>query len=396
MATGLVSSYNINNNFELILSQNFLHLKDKNETATITVTTPSNGKIFALSSDMNKIFVSVTNNIISIKVLDYITSAIIAVGQTMGTGKYANIQPKTKNIYVINIDNILNNNSWATISAIAQQGLGSTYWSIGDTKSILLNGNIGEGFTANNINLNVFILHFNYPYYSEYSFNDPTLIRSEDNNIIFGGFKDTNNKDIALDDQYYNQASQTGKLYFNMSHWGYPGYGIGWKSSDLRYDILGAVSIAPDGYGTSHTANVGYNATTTIFSNPKANTLLAALPNDLRAVLRLWSRCLDIGDVLSGNDYVERIQRCIDAISLLAEFEVLGTNINASKYEQNYQEQMEYYRLGNSTDKNRYRSPSLLAYWWLASVDVTTSHFCIGRYTQYPDNCYSIAPAFKI
>lgn len=73
----------------------------------------------------------------------------------------------------------LNDNSWTTISKIAQTGNGDTYWDIGDMKEIVLNGNIGDYLTLNNYITNVFILDFNYPLNK--------II--PDNNIIFGGFK---------------------------------------------------------------------------------------------------------------------------------------------------------------------------------------------------------------
>ena len=40
-------------------------------------------------------------------------------------------------------DAILNNNSWTLISIIASTGLAENYWSIGDTKEIVLNGTAG-------------------------------------------------------------------------------------------------------------------------------------------------------------------------------------------------------------------------------------------------------------
>lgn len=187
-----------------------------------------------------------------------------------------------------------------------------------------------------------------------------------ENNIIWSGFKDSNDVDVALVDTLYytSSPSQTtkGNKYFNMSHWGDSIY-YGWKGSDFHYDILGATSIQPDGYGSKRTNTVGtisagynnyyavgYNATSTTLTNPNENTLLATLPSELRNNLRLFSRWIDLFE-----NYVEEdvnvnitIEETIDAVTLLAETEIYGTRYAQNLYESNSQTQMEYYATGNA------------------------------------------------
>ena len=221
--------------------------------------------------------------------------------------------------------------------------------------------------------------------------------RVAENNIIWGGFKDNNGKDIALVDSNYDKTSTNGIMYFNMNYWGNINYG-GWKGCDLRYDILGATSTQPSDYGTNHTtACVGYDATSATLTNPKANTLLAALSADFRNVLRLWSRWID---AIGNNSNVDtNIKETVDTVTLLTEFEVFGTRRYANQYEQNYQSQMEYYRLGNSNIKYKYNDSSNKVWRWLASPGYNDVHCFCGADTSSCNYSASwsgaVAPAFK-
>jgi len=142
----------------------------------------------------------------------------------------------------------------------------------------------------------------------------------------------TDGVDVALVDSKYGTNSTDGTICFNMSHKttatsgeGQYGYNHGgWRGSDLRYDILGATNTAPSQYNTDKNAsNIGYNADGTEFANPKANTMLQALPSDLRNVMRLWKRYVDaIGGASNEN---ANVIETIDAISLLTESEIFDT-----------------------------------------------------------------------
>ena len=402
MAVGITQLAQSPNIFELTVNKNFVWL-DKNNSDTVTVTTPSDGKIYVLSSANNVISATINANVITLKALKY-GSAIITVSQDIGTGDYINKTPASKNIFVTNIDSMLENNSWEAISDVSQSGTGSNYWSIGDVKSITLNGNIGDYFTADNLNLNIFILHFNYPSHDKIN-----------NNIIFSGFKNNKLRDIFLNDSLVDNNDVYTKdidgLRWSMNHWDNlsitgNNYG-GWKGCDLRYDILGATSISPSDYGTMHTtACIGYNATQDTINNPISNTLMSILPNDFRSVLQLWDRYIDAKGNMSNTE--SGIEKTIDAITLLTEFEVFGTCIYSNSYEQNYQIQVDYYRLGKSQHRVSYNydyqnnSNSHNFTWILASPCILDNYrYCVVYYGSNGVGMQAfwstgIVPAFKV
>lgn len=311
-----------------------------NGIVTLTATDTSGYAVFGIPEPTNipeAWTVSCTDGIVS----DYTTINIENYGQN-------------ELIKLSYISSILNDNRWHWISDASKEGIADTYWDVGDCKEIILNGTIGQ-LEFNNETVCVFILDFNHP------INKTT----PDNNIIWGGFKSslTNGIDIALCDSVYDSTPITnGTKYFNMNHWGNYNYG-GWKGSDFRYDILGATSNAPSGYTSApNTSRTGYNATETTINNPVTNTLMAALPNDFRAVLRLWNRYIDFkGNRSNTNNNCATTT--IDAISLLTEYEVFGTKVYANIYEEDHQKQMTYYSVGNSSLKYKHNNTSSHAHW---------------------------------
>ena len=313
----------------------------------------------------------------------------------------SNNQVKATSIsFLPEIGKALNDYTWEEISRISQAGLGDIYFDIGECKKIILNGTIGGDLGLSNYNTYVFILDFNHPINKTIS----------DNNIIFGGFKDAlvGGIDIVLcGSKYGNFSFRENQKYFNMNHYGTNGGNYstnfgGWKGCDFRYDILGATSTPPSIYGTAvkTTANIGYNATETTIANPNSNTLMAALPSDFRAVLRLWNRYIDsVG--CAGNKDVNCSTPTIDAgISLLAEYEIFGIRQKANNYEQNHQKQMTYYKNGNSVLKYKHNAKSTAATWWVSSPYYASYRdFCTVRddgISYYSSYLYGLAPTFKV
>lgn len=304
----------------------------------------------------------------------------------------------------------LNDTPWFRISEIAQQGIGDTYWAIGDCKEIILNGNIGDYFTADNLNVYIYILDFNHPV-------NKTIA---DNNIIFGGFKKQYEtlKSIALCDSNYpkyhsHPPNNSVMKDFTINHAGgyVQTYG-GWKATDIRYDILGSTNIQPSNYLSDRYSSsnpIGYDgdisaATTNIIPN----TLMSTLPADFRSVLRPYSRYIDNKGGGSNND--SDITLCIDMIFLLSYTEVFGSDgatIWPNQYEQNHQNQMAYYANGNFISK--YCSNDIIhqAEVLLATPEQNATYFCaidsniLGGdnssqgiiYTNEPGG---LAPAFKV
>ena len=136
----------------------------------------------------------------------------------------------------------------------------------------------------------------------------------------------------------------------------------GWKGCDLRYDILGSTNT-----------NNG-DPTSTCATSPVANTLMAALPADLRTVMKPATKYTD--NKGGGSLSPSNVTATQDYLPLLAEFEVYGAKSYASIYEQDYQEQYAYYANGNSKVKYRQSSTGSAAIWWCRSPTLAANAFC--------------------
>lgn len=376
----------------ITLSKNSVSLDATTTSDTVTVTRLGDGAISVESSDTSVVTVSLSGDTITVTEVDE-GSATITVSVAEGTNYLATSQIISATVQFIPA---LNDATWEQISQVAQAGEGDLYWDIGDKKEIVLNGQIGGYLTLNNFSTYVFILDFNHP------INKTTAM----SNIIFGGFKTSDNIDIALCDSGYSSPHSSGK-YFNLNHVGgssspyNTNYG-GWKGCDFRYDILGAVETPPSPYDAAKTTNTtGSNATISAIISPVSNTLMAALPSDFRSALRLWDRYIDAKGNSSNTD--SNIQKTVDAITLLAEFEIFGARTYANQYEQNHQQQMTYYKNGNSKIKYKHSDTSFtVIYWWESSAYYgNANHFCV----VHPDgtaadnrsrNSYGVAPAFLV
>lgn len=292
------------------------------------------------------------------------------------------------------VSKTLDDNSWEVISKVSDADLGANFWSVGDTKSVHVKGTVGT--LEIDETLWVYILGFNH--------NSDI----EGNGITFGGFKtaQTGGKDVCIVDANYNKNSFTGALWFNLNHWGTDSspyntnYG-GWKGCDARYDILGSTNQKPDGYGSTPTTDrVGYDAPTNTATSPVANTLMAALPSDLRTVMKPITKYTD--NKGNSSSILENITTSVDYLPLLSEFEIFGERSYANQFEQNYQKQYAYFVAGNSKVKYRHSSNSSTAFWWERSPDANgVGYFCsVGASgsTSHGISHYSsgLAPAFMV
>ena len=302
---------------------------------------------------------------------------------------------------------VLEDCSWSQISQVSALGIGGAVFDIGDTKSVAVSGTVGT--LALDTTLYVFILGFNHN------------AAIEGSGISFGCFKSagTNGKDVVLVDSKYGSYSRDGTKYFNMNHWtSGTGYGFnygGWKGCDLRYDILGSTKTQPSGYGSEPTASrVGYDAATNTATSPVSNTLMAALPSDLRAVMKPITKYTDNVGGGAGDGVAANVSSSVDYLPLLSEYEVFGdTAMNweyegevddwhcANSAEYTYQKQYDYYANGNSTVRRRHTSSST-AHWWERSPNYYYSGGFCGVGTDgspatagaaYSDG---VAPAFLV
>lgn len=228
------------------------------------------------------------------------------------------------------------NSSWDDIKAISDAGTAASYFAPGDTKSITLNGTVGT-LVLNNLQVDAFILGINHN------------ASREGSNRIHWAIGKIGGTLIALCDSGYNSNYTDGNKRFNMNHWGNYNRG-GWKGCDLRYDILGSTNRAPSGYGSAAQAGrVGYDPSSyDIVNSPVANTLMAAMPQAVRKVMKTVTKYTDNVGNASG-DTAGNVTASVDYFFLLAEHEVYGGNRTyANSYEKNYQVQYDYFKAGNS------------------------------------------------
>ena len=261
----------------------------------------------------------------------------------------------------LSVDPVLNNNSWETISKVSQMGLAAQYWSVGDTKTITLNGKVGNT-TFSNLSVDAFILGFNHNSGKEGS-----------NRIHFQIGKTTSGKDIAFCSDYGGSGSSQGfKMNLSDTTAG------GWKDSYGRKTLLG-------NSGTP--------------TSPPANSFMAALPADLRAVMKTVTKYTDN---TGGGDASGAVTATTDYLFLLSEFEVQGARSRANQYEQNYQAQYDYYKAGNSKVKYRHDDTGTAVYHWCRSAHYNhSSYFCLvtsegNAFSYFADYSLGLAPGFCV
>ena len=375
----------------MTLSASAVTLNSAALTAEVTVTRPGDGAITASSSNTGVATVSVSGNKVTIKHVNQTTgTATITIKVAAGTNHTA---PADKTVAVtaqfMPTKKALNDQTWAEIRQVSDAGQGSSYWSVGDRKAVLVNGTVGT--LAVNQTLYVYILGFNHN------------SAKEGNGIQFGTFKTalSGGTDVCLVDGSYNSYKTDGSKIFNMNHWGNYNYG-GWKACDLRYDILGSTNKAPVNYGKARaTSDTGYDAPTNTATSPVANTLMAALPADLRAVMKPITKYTD--NKGNSSDVAANVTSSLDYLPLLAEQEIFGGNRTYSnQYEKNSQVQYAYYSAGNSKVKYRHSATGSTAYWWERSPYYDSNYtFC---YVTTSGNAGSnsagyssgLAPAFMV
>lgn len=282
--------------------------------------------------------------------------------------------------------------TWEQIRDISDAGVAADYFSVGDTKAITVRGTVGT--LSVNATYYVYIIGIDH--------NESI----EGRGITFGTFKTaaSGGVDVALtDSKYGNTDYSSGAKYFNMNHWVAYNYG-GWKGCDLRYDILGSTNVAPSSYGASSpsTSRAGSDASETCATNPVANTLMAALPADLRAVMKPMTIYTDNVSAAGDSYTAAEVTASVDYLPLLSQFEVLGKTEQANSYEKNKQAQYDYYKAGNSKVKNKHNATSTKINWQLRSP----SYYGYGAFCiVYTDGTYAtssggqpraIAPIFRV
>ena len=344
----------------ITLSASSLSLTYPKTSGTITVTRPGSGTVTASSGSTNIATVSVSGTTITVTA-KATGSATITVNVGADTN-YTAPSSKTFTVAVTLVSKTLSSNSWAVIKAVSDAGQGANYWSVGDTKRITLNGKVGA-YTFSNFNVDVFILGFNHN------------SSKEGSNRIHFQIGKVSGKAVALCDSQYNGSGSSAMFHMNSSD----SNSGGWNGSYMRKTLLGN-SNTPD--------------------STLENSLMAALPSDLLAVMKTVTKYTD--NTGGGSNSSGNVTATADYLFLLAEFEVFGTRYWANQYEQNSQKQYDYYKAGNSRVAYNHSAVSTAVWWWLRSANYYYSNiFCDvntdGSYNGY--NAYysaGLRPGFAV
>lgn len=359
----------------LTVSPNSIELSPSNLSDTFTIGGNHDGTISVVSNNTGIATVSRSGNTVTVNNVNQTTgNTTITVSCTAGTNYTA---PSSQSVTVEAkfVSSVLNENDWSVIKSVADASQGANYWAVGDRKAVTVNGTVGT--QAINGTYYVYILGF-----------DHNSSR-EGTGITFGTFKTalSGGTDICLVDSHYNDYSTGGQKWFNMNHSSNTNSG-GWKGCDLRYDVLGSTNSNNNDAGT------------TTATSPVSGTLMAALPSDLRAVMKPMNIYTD--NTGGGSNTASYVTKSVDYLPLLAEYEIFGTRSYANSAEQNYQAQYQYYKNGNSKVKYRHSSTSSTAYWWERSPYYTGgANFCFVN-TNGSANAtsarysFGLAPAFRV
>lgn len=252
------------------------------------------------------------------------------------------------------------------IQAIAQSGLAASYWSVGDTVGITLNGTVGA-LTFSNETYYAFIIGFNHNSSIEGS-----------NTIHFQFGKNSDGDDIVFVDSKCDEKIIEGHGFCMNPDYHEGGINSGgWESSYMRQTICPA--------------------------------FLSAMPSAWQSVIKACPKYSDnTGDGSTGNSASDAATATSDKIWLLAECEVFGKDYGydedqgyANYTEADYLEQYPYYAGGTGHQKQNHTDGTHTR-WWLRSVrarsgssfvDVLESGAVMTRSSLYSEG---FAPGFMV
>lgn len=344
-------------------------------TQTVTV----NGVL----SDETKQAIWPTPKIASMSAWD--TASIKAVNQDFNSLTFQCQKKPTSNIYGyalimgVNpkgtlIPKKLNNCSWELISDLSASGELQNYFKVGDSKKITINGKVGNT-VFNNVDIELFIVGFDH---------NQELESPGEHRTHFQMGKINGIPVCLIDDMYAEliENQNLGPGYFCMNET--RTNAGGWESSQMRSIILGGDSTP---------------------KNPKKNTLMATLPQELRNVMKPVTKYTD--NVGFGIDYKESsVTATTEYLTLFGAYEYLpigGSTNQANKYEkykqkpyelldENYPMKYEAYET-QTIDRNRST--------WTRSASLYGERFCNtnkdgGLYNSVADESLGIAPLLFI
>lgn len=305
----------------LSISPTSLTLNTSNPTGKITVTRAGNGTITAESSNTGIVTVSVSGNEVTVNNVNQTSgSATVTIKVSAGTNHTAP-GSKTCEITAAFVSSVLNDNDWATIRQVSDNGQGQNYWSIGDRKAEPLNGTVGS-LTLNGTYY-PFIVDFDHNKSKE-SPNAHTITFQFAKSALTGG------ADIAFVDGSYNSTGSSAAFRMNTTNTN----SGGWTGSYMKKTLMPAFK--------------------------------SACSAALRAVIKPVTIYSD--NVGGGSNTASNVTASSEEFYLPAEFEVHGARSYANSAEQNYQTQLAYYKAGNSKVKYKHNATGTAAGVWCRSA----------------------------
>ena len=248
------------------------------------------------------------------------------------------------------VDTTLNGNSWADIQTIIKNGKAASYWSVGDTKTIKLNGTAGTA-TYSNLEVKVFILGFDH--------NSST----EGTNRVHFMIGKIGSTHVAFCDSKYEDVNPSGGYTMTEN----TGDTCDWYSSYMRNTIL----------------------------NGSTNSFYTILPSDLKAVISTvpkWS---------PSSGEANHFTRANDTLFIPSYYEVCGYSSAVNYNENGFMKQYDYFKNGNSTYVYKHTDTSTQIWYHTRTLSVSTSTFVaikgIGNYqTDAERVSFGVRPCFTI
>ena len=338
------------------LDKTSLSLENALMSDTVIVNRLGDGIISAVSSDENLANVEIVENKIIVKAKD---TGNVTINIDVAESKNYKSSSVTLPVEMYVIKPLNEFSSPESIVEAVRSGKAVNAWDEGDlTAPITLNGKIGAALTLDNVQVRAKLIGLNHNANFE-SDGKPSAHFILDMTIAGNA--------ITLIDTNYNRASASGVEYFQHNV-ELPSNENGWANSNLRNKIC-----------------------TDIFN---------ALPEEWQNII---SPCTKYTDNTGGGvDEPRSVSSTTDKIFLLAEYEVFGKQAYSNSAEQNYQEQYDYFKNGNSRVHNSHKNLDSPCHWWLRSPQSSNStSYCRvnsagvcntynARYSQ------GITPAFMI
>ena len=309
------------------LDKNSLSLENILMSDTVIVNRLGEGVIYATSSDNNLATVEVDENKITVKAK---ATGNVTINIDVTESKNYKAASVTLPVEMYIIKPLNEFSTPESLVEAVRSGKATNAWDEGDlTAPINLNGKIGAALTLDNVQVRAKLIGLNHNKDFE-SGGKPSAHFLLDMTIA--------GNQITLVDTNYNRASASGVEYFQHNV-ELPTNENGWKDSNLRNKIC-----------------------VDIFN---------ALPEEWRNII---SPCTKYTDNTGGGiDDSSFVISTVDKIFLLSEYEVFGKQAYANTAEQNYQQQYDYFKNGNSRIHNSHKNLNSPCHWWLRSAQNSNS-----------------------